>query len=77
MKKFILPLLIAFSFESILASKVQTLDDEAVSWLQEYLQVDTVNPPGNESRAVNLTQQKALRGEEISGQELKAEKNRL
>ena len=54
MKKFILPLLIAFSFESILASKVQTLDDEAVSWLQEYLQVDTVNPPGNESRAVDF-----------------------
>ena len=49
MKKFILPLLIAFSFENILASKDQTLDDEAVSWLQEYLQVDTVNPPGNES----------------------------
>lgn len=54
MKKFILPLLIAFSFESILASKAQTLDDEAVSWLQEYLQVDTVNPPGNESRAVDF-----------------------
>ena len=54
MKKFILPLLIAFSFESILASKAQMLDDEAVSWLQEYLQVDTVNPPGNESRAVDF-----------------------
>ncbi|MDC0073038.1 M20/M25/M40 family metallo-hydrolase [Gammaproteobacteria bacterium] len=54
MKKFILPLLIAFSFENILASKAQTLDDEAVSWLQEYLQVDTVNPPGNESRAVDF-----------------------
>ena len=54
MKKFILPLLIVFSFESILASKVKTLDDEAVLWLQEYLQVDTVNPPGNESRAVDF-----------------------
>ena len=54
MKKFILPLLITFSFESVLASKAQTLDDEAVSWLQEYLQVDTVNPPGNESRAVDF-----------------------
>ena len=54
MKNFILPLLISFSFESILASKVQTLDDEAVLWLQEYLQVDTVNPPGNESRAVDF-----------------------
>ena len=54
MKKFILPLLVVFSFESILASKVDTLDDEAVLWLQEYLQVDTVNPPGNESRAVDF-----------------------
>ena len=54
MKKFILPLLITFSFESVLASKAQTLDDEAVSWLQEYLQIDTVNPPGNESRAVDF-----------------------
>ena len=54
MKKFILPLLIVFSFESILASKVHTLDDEAVLWLQEDLQVDTVNPPGNESRAVDF-----------------------
>ena len=54
MKNFILPLLIVFSFESILASKVKTLDDEAVLWLQEYLQVDTVNPPGNESRAVDF-----------------------
>ena len=54
MKKFILPLLIVFSFESILASKVKTLDDEAVLWLQEYLQIDTVNPPGNESRAVDF-----------------------
>ncbi len=54
MKKFILPLLIVFSFESILASKVITLDDEAVLWLQKYLQVDTVNPPGNESRAVDF-----------------------
>jgi acetylornithine deacetylase/succinyl-diaminopimelate desuccinylase-like protein len=54
MKKFILPFLIVLSFESILASKAKALDDEAVLWLQEYLQVDTVNPPGNESRAVDF-----------------------
>ena len=54
MNKFILPLLIVFSFESILASKAKALDDEAVLWLQEYLQIDTVNPPGNESRAVDF-----------------------
>ena len=40
----------------ILCSAVrgQTLEDEAVSWLQEYIQVDTINPPGNEYRAVDF-----------------------
>ena len=32
----------------------QTLEDEAVSWLQEYITVDTINPPGNEYRAVDF-----------------------
>ena len=32
----------------------QTLEDEAVGWLQEYLRIDTTNPPGNESRAVEF-----------------------
>ena len=36
------------------AAESQTLEDEAVSWLQEYIQVDTINPPGNEYRAVNF-----------------------
>lgn len=27
---------------------------EAVQWLQDFIQVDTVNPPGNESRAVDF-----------------------
>ena len=35
-------------------AKAQTLEDEAVSWLQEYIQVDTINPPGNEYRAVDF-----------------------
>ena len=30
------------------------LEDEAVSWLQQYLRVDTISPPGNESRAVDF-----------------------
>lgn len=30
------------------------VQDEAVSWLQEYVQVDTVNPEGNEYRAVDF-----------------------
>jgi len=32
----------------------QSIEDEALDWLQSYLQVDTVNPPGNESRAVDF-----------------------
>ena len=32
----------------------QSLEDETISRLQEYLRVDTINPPGNESRAVEF-----------------------
>jgi acetylornithine deacetylase/succinyl-diaminopimelate desuccinylase-like protein len=32
----------------------QSIEDEAVAWLQEFIQVDTINPPGNESRAVDF-----------------------
>jgi acetylornithine deacetylase/succinyl-diaminopimelate desuccinylase-like protein len=32
----------------------QTLADEAVAWLQQFLRIDTVNPPGNEYRAVEF-----------------------
>jgi len=32
----------------------QTLEDEAVGWLQQYIQIDTINPPGNEARAVDF-----------------------
>ena len=32
----------------------QSIEDEAVEWLQEYIRVDTVNPPGNEYRAVEF-----------------------
>ena len=40
----------------LLASQVnaQSIEDEAVIWLQEFIQVDTINPPGNESRAVDF-----------------------
>ena len=36
------------------ASLSQTLEDEAVNWLQNFIRVDTINPPGNESRAVDF-----------------------
>lgn len=32
----------------------QTMEDDAVRWLQELIRTDTVNPPGNESRAVDF-----------------------
>ena len=32
----------------------QPIEDEALAWLQAFIQVDTVNPPGNESRAVDF-----------------------
>ena len=53
MKYLILPL-IFFSYLLQAGHHEASIDDEAVSWLQEYLQVDTVNPPGNESRAVDF-----------------------
>ena len=36
--------------------RAQSLEDEAVAWLQEFIQVDTINPPGNEYRAVDFYQ---------------------
>ena len=41
-----------FMFCGVLRS--QTLEDEAVEWLQNYIQIDTINPPGNEYRAVDF-----------------------
>lgn len=41
-----------FIFCGVLRS--QTLEDEAVDWLQNYIQIDTINPPGNEYRAVDF-----------------------
>jgi acetylornithine deacetylase/succinyl-diaminopimelate desuccinylase-like protein len=47
----------ALLISSILLAPVlsaQSIEDEAVTWLQEFIQVDTINPPGNESRAVDF-----------------------
>ena len=44
--------LLLFSNISLLAA-AETIETEAVEWLKEYLQIETVNPPGNESRAVD------------------------
>ena len=47
---------VTLSLAVLFASTVhaQTLEDEALGWLQEYLRIDTTNPPGNESRAVEF-----------------------
>ena len=44
--------ILIFLFCGVLRS--QTLEDEAVGWLQNYIQIDTINPPGNEYRAVDF-----------------------
>ena len=44
--------LLMFSNISLIAA-AETIETEAVEWLKEYLQIETVNPPGNESRAVD------------------------
>jgi len=36
------------------ADRLSIYSDLAVEWLQEYLQIDTTNPPGNELRAANF-----------------------
>jgi acetylornithine deacetylase/succinyl-diaminopimelate desuccinylase-like protein len=38
----------------ISAVNAQSIEDEALDWLQAYIQVDTMNPPGNEARAVEF-----------------------
>lgn len=36
------------------AGFAQAIENEAFAWLQDYIQVDTINPPGNETRAVEF-----------------------
>lgn len=36
------------------SSSSMSIEDEAVAWLQEFVRIDTVNPPGNEYRAVEF-----------------------
>jgi acetylornithine deacetylase/succinyl-diaminopimelate desuccinylase-like protein len=48
-----LPILLAIGSLALPAYS-QTIEDEAVAWLQSYIRVDTINPPGNESRAVGF-----------------------
>ena len=56
--KLILPAL--FTLTGMVAAFSQSVaqpaspDDQAVTWLQHFVQVDTINPPGNEYRAVEF-----------------------
>jgi acetylornithine deacetylase/succinyl-diaminopimelate desuccinylase-like protein len=52
MYRYILTLLALCLFNC--TTSAEAIEDEAVTWLQHYIQVDTVNPPGNESRAVDF-----------------------
>jgi acetylornithine deacetylase/succinyl-diaminopimelate desuccinylase-like protein len=38
----------------VTSSHAQSIEEEALDWLQAFIQVDTVNPPGNETRAVEF-----------------------
>lgn len=48
------PALLISSILLVPTLSAQSIEDEAVAWLQEFIQVDTINPPGNESRAVDF-----------------------
>jgi len=50
-KKTILFLYLLFCFE---IANTQSLEDQAVLWLKEFIKIDTINPPGNESKAVDF-----------------------
>jgi acetylornithine deacetylase/succinyl-diaminopimelate desuccinylase-like protein len=45
-------LLSLFSFSQI--ASAQSIEDEALVWLQSFIRVDTINPPGNETKAVEF-----------------------
>ena len=46
----LLTALLGFNF----AAQAQSIEDEALIWLQDFIRVDTINPPGNETRAVEF-----------------------
>jgi len=45
---------VLFAIGLAAGSSAQSLEDETVSRLAEYLRIDTINPPGNESNAVDF-----------------------
>lgn len=43
-----------FASDAIPPERMQQYSDLAVRWMQEYLRIDTTNPPGNEARAADF-----------------------
>ena len=52
--KNLLYLIVLTQLLSISSTFAQAIEDEALDWLQAFIQVDTINPPGNETRAVEF-----------------------
>ena len=52
--KKLLYLFVLTQFNGISTAHAQAIEDEAIAWLQAFIQVDTTNPPGNETRAVEF-----------------------
>ena len=47
-------LILAVMMVSAADVHAQALEDEALAWLQSFVRIDTINPPGNETRAVEF-----------------------
>jgi len=50
----IISLLLLIASSAVQAQSDKPLDEQAVEWLQQFIRVDTINPPGNEQRAVEF-----------------------
>jgi acetylornithine deacetylase/succinyl-diaminopimelate desuccinylase-like protein len=46
--------LLPILFFCALPIHAQSIEDQALTWLQDFIRVDTINPPGNETRAVEF-----------------------
>ena len=53
MRRFLTLLFLALG-APLAAQDRAAIEDEALRWLQDFVRIDTVNPPGNESRAVEF-----------------------
>jgi acetylornithine deacetylase/succinyl-diaminopimelate desuccinylase-like protein len=56
LNKFLVTLALTVSVQAAAqnAAPFENLEDQAVAWLQEFIRIDTINPPGNEYRAVEF-----------------------